>query len=340
VQGFFEVPVDHMTALPMLAQYVRDLGLPEEVVAVAPDTGRTRLASKFAEMIGGDLAVLQKDRPAHNVARVTNVIGDIEGKCAVMTDDMVDTAGTLVAGADTINNLMQHVGQVAPKETVTLLNDSLQRLNDNPATSIVMTLVGFVIALWATTGAMNSFMTGLNIAYERKDSRSFMKKRIVAVQMTVCIVIAFLLVFGLLVLGPQLSQWVGNATGASGVVSAIWWAAQWPVLIVGLLAAFATLLYLGPDVDHPEWQFVTPGAIVAVFAWLAASGLFAVYTSMFGSYNKTWGSLAAVIIMLTWLWLTGLALLFGAELNAEVERSRELRLGEPAEVELQAPAKA
>src|SRR6185295_12461243 len=100
IQGFFDVPVDHMTALPMLAQYVRDLGLPEELVAVAPDTGRTRLASKFAEMIGGDLAVLQKDRPAHNVARVTNVIGDIEGKCAVMTDDMVDTAGTLVAGAE------------------------------------------------------------------------------------------------------------------------------------------------------------------------------------------------------------------------------------------------
>ena len=100
VQGFFEVPVDHMTALPMLAQYFRDLGLPEELVAVAPDTGRTRLASKFAEMIGGDLAVLQKDRPAHNVARVTNVIGDIDGKCAVMTDDMVDTAGTLVAGAE------------------------------------------------------------------------------------------------------------------------------------------------------------------------------------------------------------------------------------------------
>jgi ribose-phosphate pyrophosphokinase len=88
IQGFFDVPVDHMTALPMLAQYVRDLGLAEDVVAVAPDTGRTRLASKFAEMIGGDLAVLQKDRPAHNVARVTNVIGDIDGKCAVMTDDM------------------------------------------------------------------------------------------------------------------------------------------------------------------------------------------------------------------------------------------------------------
>jgi membrane protein len=247
---------------------------------------------------------------------------------------------TLVAGPETISNLMQHLGQIAPKETVTLLNDSLQRLNDRPATSIVMTLVGFVIALWATTGAMNSFMTGLNIVYGRKDSRNFLRKRIVALQMTACIVVAFLLVFGLLVLGPQLSKWVGNATEASGVVSAIWWAAQWPVLIVGLLAAFATLLYLGPDVDHPKWQFVTPGALVAVLAWLAASGLFAVYTSMFGSYNKTWGSLAAVIIMLTWLWLTGLALLFGAELNAEFERSRELRQGKPAEVELQAPAKA
>ena len=246
---------------------------------------------------------------------------------------------TLIAGPETISNLMQHLGQIAPKETVTLLNDSLQRLNDNPATTIAMTIVGFLIALWATTGAMTSFMTGVNIAYDRKDRRKFVRKRIVALQMTVYIVAAFLLVFGLLVLGPQLSTWLGNATGASGLVKAIWWAAQWPVLLVGLLAAFATLLYLGPDVDQPKWQFITPGAIVAVAAWLAASGLFAVYTSMFGSYNKAWGSLAAVIIMLTWLWLTGLALLFGAELNAEVERSRELRQGQPAEVELQAPAK-
>jgi membrane protein len=112
------------------------------------------------------------------------------------------------------------------------------------------------------------------------------------------------------------------------------------VLIAGLLAAFATVLYLGPNVDHPRWQFLTPGSVLAVVVWLAASGLFAVYTAMFGSYNKTWGSLAAVIVMLTWLWLTGLALLFGAEVNAEAERSRELRQGEPAEREIQAPARA
>jgi ribose-phosphate pyrophosphokinase len=102
VQGFFRIPVDHMTALPMLAQYVRDLGLPEDVVVVAPDTGRTRLAGKFAELVGADLAVLQKDRPAHNEAVVTNIIGEVEGRCAVITDDIVDTAGTLIAGAEAL----------------------------------------------------------------------------------------------------------------------------------------------------------------------------------------------------------------------------------------------
>jgi ribose-phosphate pyrophosphokinase len=100
VQGFFHIPVDHMTAVPMFAQYFRDLRADgEELAAVSPDTGRTKLAGKFAEMIGGDLVVLNKERPEHNVARVSTVIGEVDGKVAVMTDDIVDTAGTLVAGA-------------------------------------------------------------------------------------------------------------------------------------------------------------------------------------------------------------------------------------------------
>lgn len=98
-QGFFNIPVDHMTAVPLFAQYVRDLNLKEPLAVVSPDTGRTKLAGKFAEMVGGDLVVLNKERPEQQVARVTTVIGDVAGKVAVMTDDIVDTAGTLVAGA-------------------------------------------------------------------------------------------------------------------------------------------------------------------------------------------------------------------------------------------------
>jgi ribose-phosphate pyrophosphokinase len=99
VQGFFHIPVDHMTAIPLFAQYVRDLNLAQPIAAVSPDTGRTKLAGKFAEMIGGDLVVLNKERPDHQVARVSTVIGDVAGKIVIMTDDIVDTAGTLVAGA-------------------------------------------------------------------------------------------------------------------------------------------------------------------------------------------------------------------------------------------------
>jgi membrane protein len=107
-----------------------------------------------------------------------------------------------------------------------------------------------------------------------------------------------------------------------------------------LLAAFAAILFLGPNVDARRWQFLTIGSIVAVLLWLVASGLFAVYVSMFGSYNKAYGSLAAVVIMLIWLWLGGLTLLFGAEVNAEAERSREPPREQPAQAEAGAPAEA
>ena len=130
----------------------------------------------------------------------------------------------------------------------------------------------------------------------------------------------------LLMFGPVISSAIANhAGGAGSAIKIAWWAAQWPILFFGLLAAFATLLYLGPDVDLPKWEFLTPGSVVAVLLWLAASAGFAVYTATFASYNKTWGSLAAVIVMLTWLWITGMALLLGAEINAEAERSRRLR---------------
>jgi len=247
---------------------------------------------------------------------------------------------TLLAGPATITNVMNHLGGVMPGQAKTLLSGSIQRLGHQQRSSLVMVIVGAVLALWSTTGAMTSFMTALNVAYDRKDRRSFLKKRLTALLMVACIGFAFLLVAVFLIFGPQIEKHLGNALGIQSFLTYVWWAAQWPILIGGLLAAFATLHYLGPDVDHPRWRFLTLGSAIAVFIWLAASGAFAFYTAKFGSYNKTWGSLSAVIIMLTWLWLSALALLFGAEVNAEAERSRELRQGEPAHHDLQAPSRA
>jgi membrane protein len=246
---------------------------------------------------------------------------------------------SVFAGPDAVTTIMEKLGTVVPGEAVTLLEDSLRRLQENESGGVILVVIGLALALWTATGAMNALMRALNRAYDRKETRNFVKQRITAFGMLVCMLLAFALSFGLLVLGPALSDWIGGALGLETVFKWIWWTAQWPVLIGGLLLTFAGVLYLGPNVHHPRWQFVTPGSVLAVAIWLAASGLFAVYVSLFGSYNKTWGTLAAVIIMLTWLWLSALALLFGAEVNAEVERSRELRQGKPAEAELQAPAK-
>jgi len=233
---------------------------------------------------------------------------------------------TLVAGPDTINHLMQQLHGVMPAQATQLLGDSLKRADANPASSVLFTILGFLLAVWSVTGAMNAYMLALNIAYGRKDRRSFVKKRIVALKMAVVIGIAFALVAVLTIFGPVVEHAIASRMGAAGgVLNIAWWVAQWPILLAGLLVAFATLLYLGPDVDLPKWQFLTPGSFVAAVLWIGASGLFAVYTATFASYNKTWGALSAVIVMLTWLWITGMALLLGAEINAEVERSRELR---------------
>jgi membrane protein len=245
---------------------------------------------------------------------------------------------SLFAGPDAISTIVDKLAGVVPREALTLIDESLTRVTENQASSgITMAVVGIVLAVWSLTGAMQTLMWALNSAYEREDTRGFVKRRLTALAMVVLMLFAFALAFGLLVLGPHLSGWIGGALNLETVIDWLWWTAQWPVLIVGLLVAFATILYLGPDVDHPRWQFLTFGTGLAVVVWLIGSGAFAVYASQFGSYNKAWGSLAAVIIMLTWLWLSALALLFGAEVNAEAERSRELRRGEPAEAELQAP---
>jgi membrane protein len=249
-------------------------------------------------------------------------------------------AFSLLAGEDAITTVLDKVGDVVPPQTVELLRDALTQVTQNRGGGVVLIAVGTAVALWTATGAMNALIRALNRAYDRDETRGFVAQRLTALVMLACAFVAFLLVFGLLVLGPQLSGWIGDLLGLEDVVGWIWWAAQWPVLIVGLLLAFAAILYLGPNVDHPRWQFLTLGSVIAVAIWLLVSGAFAVYVSMFGSYNKAWGSLAAVIIMLTWLWLSGLALLFGAEVNAEAERSRELRRGEPAQRDIQAPAKA
>jgi membrane protein len=229
----------------------------------------------------------------------------------------------LAAGPGTVHSLVDRIGSLMPADASKLLDQSLTRVTQgHSGTNVALLAVGLLLALWSITGAMGTLMWGLNVAEDREDRRGFATKRLTGLAMAGAVGVAFLLSFGLLVLGPHLSRWIGDATGQRTAVTWIWWAAQWPILIGGLLLAFGAVLALGPDRTPKALRFITPGAVAAVVVWLVASGAFAVYVSRFGSYNKTWGSVSAVIVLLTWLWLSSLALLFGAEVNAEVERGR------------------
>jgi membrane protein len=222
-------------------------------------------------------------------------------------------------------SLVDRLSGVMPEEAQTLLRDSLARLTENTGTGVTILVVGGVLALWSLTGAMQNVMWGLNIAYDRDETRGFVRKRITALTMVAFAGGAVLLVFVLLVLGPHMVTWISDAVGSESAVRWGWWTAQWPILLLGLLVAFAGILYLGPNVEQRRWNLLSFGGLLAIVLFLVLSGAFAFYASRFGSYNKTWGSLSAVVVMLTWLWLSSVALLFGAEVNAEAERTRTQR---------------
>lgn len=289
------------------------------------------------------LAILKRAVKEANDDHVTNLAAALAYYAFLAIPSVLLIAAGLfglIAGPDAVTTVISKLHGIVPGQASSLLDDSLRRLTQKQGTSITLIAVGGVLALWSLSGAMQNVMWALNAAYDRDETRGFVRRRLVAGGMAVFALMGSALSLGLLVLGPHLSGWIGNAVGQKTAVEIAWWAAQWPILIGGLLLAFAVIYYLGPNVQHPRWQFLSFGSVFAVVVWLVASGAFAFYASRFGSYNKAWGSLSAVVVMLTWLWISSVALLLGAEINAEAERSRELRRGEPAERELQAPAKA
>jgi membrane protein len=326
-------------------EYHAERPTPDEAPEPQPEHGEPKLADPGpTDLSKRDyLAILQRAFKKFNRDHMTNIAAALAYYAFLaIPSALLIAVGLfgLLAGPNAVSTVISKVHGVVPAQATSLLEGSLKTLTQHKGTSITVLSIGGVLAFWSLTGAMQNLMWAFNIAYDREEGRGFVKRRLTALWMVVFALIGFALAFGVLVLGPHLSTWIGNALGAKSVVKIVWYVAEWPLLVAGLLVAFAGLVHYGPNVKHPRWRFLTFGSVLAIVIWLGASGAFAFYASKFGSYNKTWGSLAAVVVMLTWLWLSAVALLFGAEVNAEAERSRELRRGEPAEVDVQAPAKA
>jgi membrane protein len=327
------------------AEYNAERPLPDEAPKPQPEHEEPRLADPGPRDLSKRdyLAILRRALKKFNQDHMTNIAAALAyyAFLAIPAALMIAVGlFGLLAGPNAVTTVIGKLHGVVPGQATSLLEGSLKTLTQHKGTSITVLSIGAVLALWSLTSAMQNLMWAFNIAYEREERRGFIRRRLTALWMVVFALIGFALAFGVLVLGPHLSTWIGNSLGAKSIVKVVWYVAEWPLLVAGLLVAFAGLMHYGPNVKHPRWRFLTFGSVLAIVIWLVASGAFAFYVSRFGSYNKTWGSLAAVVVMLTWLWLSAVALLLGAEVNAEAEHSRELRSGEPAEVELQAAAKA
>jgi membrane protein len=179
---------------------------------------------------------------------------------------------------------------------------------------------GIIAALWTASNAILAVTSGLNRAYGVEESRPWWKVRGLAVLLVIGLSLFVIAATVLLIFGPQLGSWIAGGVGLGDVFSLTWNILRWPVSIILLMLGLAVLYYFAPDVEQ-RWRWVTPGSVVAVIGWIMASLGFSYYVTNFGSYNVTYGSIGTVIVLLTWLYLAGLFILVGGQINAEIEHA-------------------
>ena len=245
----------------------------------------------------------------------------------------------LVVDPKTITRVVTDVvAQLGPESAVSTFQGPIEQISSNRSTALVGLVFGLAVALWTASNYVGAFMRASNAIYEREEGRPFWKLRPIQIAVTLVLVLmAALVVLALIVSGP-VAEAVGSAVGLGDAAVTAWQIAKWPVLLVVVMVMLALLYWSSPNAKVYGFRWVSPGSVVAVVVWIAASVGFAFYVANFSSYNKTYGALAGVIVFLVWMWITNIAVLLGAELNAETERARELEVGIPgAKEEIQAP---
>jgi membrane protein len=238
-------------------------------------------------------------------------------------------------GRSVTQPLLQNLTAAAPGPARQIFTSAINGLEQSKGAAGVLVVVGIATALWSASGYVGGFMRASNAIYEMEEGRPIWKTRPIQLAVTVVLMI-LLVVSGIaVVFTGGLAQQVGRLIGAGGTAVTVWDIAKWPVLVLVVSLMFSILYWAAPNVRHPGFRWLTPGGLFAVLVWIVASGAFAAYVANFGSYNKTYGTLGGVVAFLVWLWISNLAVLLGAELNAELERGRELEAGQPAERDLQ-----
>jgi membrane protein len=253
---------------------------------------------------------------------------------------LISIVGLVFDPQQIAHGLTTVLNQIAPGTAAKTFSGVINNLAGSTATAGLGLILGLAGALWSASGYVGAFTRAANVIWETPEGRPFWKLKPLQLLLTLIGVLFTAVIAAAVALSGPIVRAVGNAMGLSSTLVTVWNIAKWPVLVVIVAVMIALLYYLAPNVRLRGFKWVSPGAAFAVVVWIVASALFAFYVANFGSYNKTYGSLAGIVVFLVWFWITNLALLVGVELDSERERTIELKEGVPrAEKEIQLDAR-
>ncbi|HJS95327.1 MAG TPA: YihY/virulence factor BrkB family protein, partial [Solirubrobacteraceae bacterium] len=238
-----------------------------------------------------------------------------------------------LVGHSATQTLIDNLDKLAPGTARDVFTSAINGLAKSRGAAGLLFIVGILGALWSASGYVAAFMRASNRIYEIEEGRPFWMTIPVRLAVTVTMLVLLAISAFAVVITGGLAGKVGDLIGVGGTAVQVWDIVKWPVLLLVVSFMFSILYWASPNVKHPGFRWISPGGVLAVATWVIASGLFALYVSNFSSYNKTYGTLAGVIIFLVWLWISNIAILLGAEFNAELERGRLIEAGHPADKE-------
>ncbi|MFF8034676.1 MULTISPECIES: YhjD/YihY/BrkB family envelope integrity protein [unclassified Streptomyces] len=303
-------------------------GPSDAVERAAPDTPGALPKGAWGAALKGGLREFKDDELTDRAAALTYY-----GVLSLFPALLVLVSLLGVIGRSATDRVLENVQQLAPGAARDIITRAVQQLQGNAGIGSVVAIVGLVLAVWSASGYVAAFIRSANAVYDMPEGRPVWKVLPVRLGVTVVLMVLAVVSALIVVFTGGLARRAGDALGVGDTAITVWSIAKWPVLVLLVTAMIALLYWATPNAKVKGFRWITPGSFLALVIWLVASGGFAFYVANFGSYNKTYGTMAGVIVFLIWLWITNLAILLGLEFDAEIARQRAIAGGHPPEAE-------
>ncbi|GHC89524.1 hypothetical protein GCM10010309_70640 [Streptomyces violaceochromogenes] len=299
-----------------------------EVERAAPDTPTDLPKKSWVAVLKGSIREFKDDELTDRAAALTYY-----GVLALFPALLVLVSMLGLTGKSTTDKVTENVRELVPGSAGDIITRAVDQLQGNAGVGSLMAIVGLVLAVWSASGYVGAFIRSANAVYDMPEGRPVWKLLPMRVGVTVVLLVLAVISSLIVVFSGGLAKQAGDALGIGDTALTVWSIAKWPVLVLLVVLMIAILYWAAPNAKVKGFRWITPGSLLALLIWMVASAGFAVYVANFASYNKTYGTMAGVIVFLVWLWITNLAILLGLEFDAETVRQRAIAGGHPPEEE-------